>query len=298
VHSFSDQRRVHLASVEFSGYALTWWNQVQENQLELGLGYINTWEGMKQVMRRRFVPSSHQRDLRNRLQMFKQGKRYVDEYFKEMELLLVRTGIREDAESKMARFLGGLNEDIAGFVEMLPYRTLQDLVDQAMRTEKKIQQESRGKSYGSQSISAPWRKQQSDTSYGRHRSQGTPAKPSTSHGASKMAVSSASSPANQQRPAASSAAPTHASAATSSTRRREIVFHKCHGRGHIFAQCPSRRTMLLNDKGEWESESDPEDKGPKFDEEIEEEENEIQPNEGGHNCFISLRVLSVTAEGR
>jgi hypothetical protein len=56
--------------------------------------------------------------------------------------------------------------------------------------------------------------------------------------------------------------------------------------------------MLLNDKGEWESESDPEDKGPKFDEEIEEEENEIQPNEGGHNCFISLRVLSVTAEGR
>jgi hypothetical protein len=158
VHNFSDQRRVNLASVEFSGYVLTWWNQVQENQLELGLGYINTWEGMKQVMRRRFVPSSHQRDLRNRLQMLKQGKRYVDEYFKEMELLLVRTGIIEDAESKMARFLGGLNEDIAGFVEMLPYHTLQDLVDQAMHTEKKIQQESRGKSYGSQSISAPWRK--------------------------------------------------------------------------------------------------------------------------------------------
>jgi hypothetical protein len=113
-----------------------------------------------------------------------------------------------------------------------------------------------------------------------------------------MAVSRASSPANQQRPAASSAAPTHASAATSSTQSREIVFHKCHGRGHIVAQCPSRRTMLLNDKGEWEYESDPEDKGPKFDEEIEEEDNEIQPNEGEHNCFISLRVLSVTAEGR
>jgi hypothetical protein len=33
---------VNLASVEFSGYALTWWNQIQENQLELGFGYINT----------------------------------------------------------------------------------------------------------------------------------------------------------------------------------------------------------------------------------------------------------------
>jgi hypothetical protein len=55
--------------------------------------------------------------------------------------------------------------------------------------------------------------------------------------------------------------------------------------------------MLLNEKGEWESESDPEDDGPRFDEELEEEEeNEIQPDEGDHNCFISLRVLSVTAE--
>jgi len=39
----------------------------------------------------------------------------------------------------MARFLGGLNEEIAGFVEMFRYHTLQDLVDQAMRTERKIQ---------------------------------------------------------------------------------------------------------------------------------------------------------------
>jgi hypothetical protein len=53
------------------------------------------------------------------------------------------------------------------------------------------------------------------------------------------------------------------------------VCHKCHGRGHIAAQCPSRRTMLLNEKGEWESDSDPEDDGPKFDEEIQQEENEI-----------------------
>jgi hypothetical protein len=55
----------------------------------LGHEHIKTWEEMKQVMRRRFVPSSYQRDLRNRLQMLKQGKRSVDEYYKEMELLLL-----------------------------------------------------------------------------------------------------------------------------------------------------------------------------------------------------------------
>ena len=64
----------------------------------LGHEHINTWEEMRQVMRRRFVPSSYQRDLRSRLQMLKQGKRSVDEYYKEMELLLVRARIREDPE--------------------------------------------------------------------------------------------------------------------------------------------------------------------------------------------------------
>ena len=64
----------------------------------LGHEHINTWEEMRQVMRRRFVPSSYQRDLRNRLQTLRQGSKSVDDYFKEMELLLVRSEIREDEE--------------------------------------------------------------------------------------------------------------------------------------------------------------------------------------------------------
>jgi hypothetical protein len=143
VHNLSDQKCVNLASVEFSGYALTWWNQLQRNQLDLGCNHIDTWAEMKRVMRRRFVPSSHQRDLRNRLQILKQGSKSVDDYFKEMKLLLIRSGIREDEESKMARFLHGLNTEISDFVEMFPYHNLQDLVDQAMRTERKIQLEGR-----------------------------------------------------------------------------------------------------------------------------------------------------------
>ena len=52
VHNLSNQRCVNLASIEFSGYALTWWNQIQENQLVLGCDHINTWDEMKRVMRR------------------------------------------------------------------------------------------------------------------------------------------------------------------------------------------------------------------------------------------------------
>jgi hypothetical protein len=67
VHDLSDRRCVNLDSVEFSGYALTWWNQIQDNQLVLGRAHIETWAEMKQVMQRRFVPSSYQLDLHNRL---------------------------------------------------------------------------------------------------------------------------------------------------------------------------------------------------------------------------------------
>jgi len=111
-----------------------------------------------------------------------------------------------------------------------------------------------------------------------------------------MVVSTTSSPRNQQRPAIGAAAPTVASSSTtSSAHSREIVCNKCHGRGHIAAQCPSRRTMIVNENGEWDSESDQEEEGPRYDEDHENNDNKIQPDEGDNNCFISLRVLSVTA---
>jgi hypothetical protein len=227
----------------------------------------------------------------------KQGSKSVDEYFKEMEVLLIRSDIREDEESRMARFLHGLNDDISSFVEMFPYQTLQDLVDQAMHTKSKIQQEGRGRSYGGRSISTSWRRHQPGTYVGGVRSQGAAARSSPSIGTAKIPFSSASSPANQQEnrcPATSAAAPSATSAAASSSHSRGIVCHKRQGRGHIAAECPSKRTMLVNEQGEWESKSD-EDGAPIYDEEIWNDETEIQPDEGENNCFISQRVLSVTA---
>jgi hypothetical protein len=49
----------------------------------------------------------------------------MGDYYQEMELLLVRAGIREDVEEKMAQFLHYVNDDISAFVEMFPYNNLQ-----------------------------------------------------------------------------------------------------------------------------------------------------------------------------
>jgi len=54
--------------------------------------------------------------------------------------------------------------------------------------------------------------------------------------------------------------------------------------------------MIINEQGEWESESEPEEEAPIYDEEIMQDEgDEIQPDDGDNNSFISRRVLSVTA---
>ena len=37
-----------------------------------------------------------------------QGSRSVDEYFKEMEIAMIRANVSEDREATMARFLNGL----------------------------------------------------------------------------------------------------------------------------------------------------------------------------------------------
>jgi hypothetical protein len=90
---------------------------------------------MKWEMRRRFVPAYYSRDLHLQLKGLVQGDHSVDEYFQEMEMCLLRTGITEDEESTMARFLVGLNKPIADKVDMTNYTNLTELVHFAKRAE-------------------------------------------------------------------------------------------------------------------------------------------------------------------
>ena len=69
-------------------------------------------------MRKRFVPRHYYRDLHKKLQYLKQGSRSVEEYYREMEVAMIRANVQEDRESTMARFLAGLNTDIADKVEL------------------------------------------------------------------------------------------------------------------------------------------------------------------------------------
>ena len=56
-----------------------------------------------------------------------------------MELLLLRAGRREEERSSIVRFLSGLNMEVKDKVEHLPYRDLDDLVQQLwIRVEQQL----------------------------------------------------------------------------------------------------------------------------------------------------------------
>ena len=63
---------------------------------------INTWGALLRIMDARFVPPNYRRDLYQKLQFLAQGSKTVEDYFKEMEVLMMRSLIDEDEEITMS----------------------------------------------------------------------------------------------------------------------------------------------------------------------------------------------------
>ncbi|GKV21307.1 hypothetical protein SLEP1_g31300 [Rubroshorea leprosula] len=99
-----EEKKVKLAAVEFTDYAVVWWDQLVLSRRRNRERPVDTWEEMKAVMRKRFVPSHYYRDLYQRLQGLTQGSRSVEDYHKEMEIAMVRANVEEDREATMAMF--------------------------------------------------------------------------------------------------------------------------------------------------------------------------------------------------
>ena len=130
------RKKVKLIVIEFTDYAIIWWDQLVMNRRRNHERAIETWEEMRDIMRRRFVPSHYYRDLYQKLQSLTQGYRSVDDYYKEMEIALIRANVEEDREATMAKFLNGLNWDIANVVELQHYVELEDMVHMAIKVER------------------------------------------------------------------------------------------------------------------------------------------------------------------
>ena len=62
-HYNYSKEKVKLAVVEFIDYAIVWWDQITLSRRRNRERPIDTWDEMKRVMRRHFIPSHYYREL-------------------------------------------------------------------------------------------------------------------------------------------------------------------------------------------------------------------------------------------
>ncbi|KAG7536993.1 Zinc knuckle CX2CX4HX4C [Arabidopsis suecica] len=218
---YTEERKVKLAPTGFQNYALSWWDQLVTTRRRAGDYPIETWTQIKTIMRKRFVPSHYHRELHNRLRNLVQGSRSVEEYYKEMETLMLRADIQEDEEATMSRFMGGLNRDIIDRVEVQHYVELEELLHKAIMFEKQLKRRSSKPSFGSGKPSY-----QKDERSGFQRDYKPFVKPKVE---------------DQDQKGKGKAV---------ETRTRDIKCFKCHGHGHYASECSNKRVMILKETGE------------------------------------------------
>src|SRR3954467_5611900 len=88
LHDYSEDKKIKLASSEFDGYALRWWESVLTEIQEALPQPIREWRDIKATMKARVVPTNYLRTIFDKLQQLKQGTMSVDAYYIEMEISL------------------------------------------------------------------------------------------------------------------------------------------------------------------------------------------------------------------
>ncbi|KAK1641831.1 hypothetical protein QYE76_059636 [Lolium multiflorum] len=240
---YTEDQKIKLASSEFDGYALRWWDAFVRNREEDREQPIRTWRAMKEAMTSRFVPTNYLRNIYDKLTLLRQGVKTVDEYYMEMEMLMQRGRVRESLEMTMQRFLNGLKYDIKGIVRHYNYTNMNQLLHHAREAESQLADEAKIKGRA--------------TGAGRFTPRAAPSTaPAPSPRSTPYCTTPSTPVSNVSNTKKSESAASTSGSNVSTARNRDMACHTCGGKGHFKRDCPNRKVMIINEDNEYETGDD------------------------------------------
>ncbi|XP_071714018.1 uncharacterized protein [Rutidosis leptorrhynchoides] len=210
IKDIPEKLKVKLVAIKLRKHASLWWEHVRRDRASALKSKVETWEKMKKLLRRKFLPKNFKQEAFVEYHNLQQRSLSVEEVIQEFEQLRMRCDAKEEDEQVIARFLGVLNPEIADVVSLQQYWTFADVCKLAIRVEK---QQRKGKT---------------KLSFFRNPTY-VPSKPTPviDKGKGEQRV--------PQAPGNSSRVP---------------KCFKCQGMGHMMRDCPNQRTVRVWDDEE------------------------------------------------
>ncbi|KAK1551529.1 hypothetical protein QYE76_017215, partial [Lolium multiflorum] len=156
----------------------------------------------------------------------------VEEFFKEMELTMMRANIQESENQTIARFFNGLNYPIKRVVEFQQYSNMVELVHQASKAERQVNEDikySKSKQYFASKLATS-----TPTTSVKPTASSTPSKQPSIQSRMKQTVSSTAS-------------------SKASTGPSNVTCFKCGTQGHKSFECKNTKVMITMENGDIET---------------------------------------------
>lgn len=99
---------------------------------------MSSWFELKTITKKRVVPGHYSREVDQKLMRLTQETRGVEDYYQEMEILMMKAVVEESPEATMARFLAGLNREVQDRLELQEYVDIYELLHKTILTEQQM----------------------------------------------------------------------------------------------------------------------------------------------------------------
>ncbi|XP_074305865.1 uncharacterized protein LOC141641087 [Silene latifolia] len=211
---YNDTKAFKVANLKLKGYASLWYDTMKSLRAREEKDPIRSCNKLKKKLLAKFVAKDYTQDLFIRLSKLKQNEKSVEAYLRDFEQLTLQCDINEKPEQRIARFLEGLNYNIAKQVRLQPLWSFEDVVNLSFRVEKMSKETP--KSYAK----APPPKPYSGSGIGDN------SRPPLV--VNKSVLDKGKTPMGQK--------------STPTVDERRKCYH-CQGYGHFKKDCPSKRTL-------------------------------------------------------